>query len=86
MAGNPHDDNDDDVRITFYVAVGGACAGLAWFIAYHSGFAPEEYFRKPALINYQIDSGWSMGAPMPIWNNETNHQDAYLELVRIQFD
>ena len=84
--GNPHGHNDDDVRFTFYVAVGGACAGLAWFIAYHTGFAPEKLFRKPALMNYQTDLGWSVGAPMPLLTNGTDHQATYLELVRIQFN
>jgi hypothetical protein len=78
-------DGDDGPQFTFYIAVGGACGGLFWYLAYQSGFLPYNPMDRPALANYGTD-GFQWGVPMLGAVDQGPDAGApYLQLIHVRF-
>ena len=82
---NNKDKDDDEFRVRIYIAVGGACAGVVWFIAYSSGLEVVDPVNRSALFNYSKNS-WKTGLPLPkMVETGSRRGDLYLNIINIRF-
>ena len=74
----------DETRVSIYIAVGGACGGLYFFLSYTSGCLPF-VTQDTALFNLG-PKGWQAGFPIiALAREELFAGDPYLELLTIRF-
>lgn len=83
--GEEKNGNDDESRVVVYVAFGGACAGLVWYIAYSTGLVKTAFNDNQALLNIG-PKGLEPGIPFPQMTQQTSRIDRqYIELIKIRF-